>query len=42
VNHQHGSFTGAQIFAGCFLLAGAVMFVFARATLVGLKVMVKV
>jgi len=42
VKSQHGSFTGAQIYAGCFLLAGAVMFVFSRATLVGFKVMVKV
>jgi len=42
VNSQNGSFTGAQIYAGVFLLAGAVMFIFARATLVGFKVIVKV
>ncbi|KAF2501375.1 MFS general substrate transporter [Lophium mytilinum] len=42
VNSQNGSFTGAQIYAGVFILAGATMFIFARATLVGFKLAVKV
>ena len=40
--HQHGRFDGLQIFAGSFMLVGALFFTAARISLAGFKVGVKV
>lgn len=42
VTHYKGGYEGLQIFAGVTMMAGATFFVAARATVVGLKVCVKI
>ena len=42
ITHDHGKFRYLQIWCGVVLLAGSTMYIFARASLVGFKISVKV